>query len=66
MNTEQLTALGKNAREWARCYVALVEALMTEGVTEEVAREEARNAANMAALWDEATGEACPLCGRGE
>ena len=39
---EALDILRAHSRDFARCYVALVEALLHEGVPEEVARFEAR------------------------
>lgn len=68
MNAEALTALGQNARAWARCYTSLVEALIAEGVEEEVARSEARYAATMVVLPEDdepqPIGPLCPVCGR--
>lgn len=56
--------------EWiarfAKRYVALVAALMKEGVQETKAREEARIVASLEHLTLQAQGAAiCPLCGRG-
>jgi hypothetical protein len=65
---------GEKARNFARLYVNLVEALQQAGVTEEIAREEARLAALMtlqAEDFEEETQEyqphlgPCPSCGRG-
>lgn len=66
--TDFLAELGRRAHEFAKCYVALTEALMQEGVPEDVARSEARSAAGIvfAAQADlQAGGEPCPMCGRG-
>ena len=53
MNTETLTRLAQQAQAWAKCYTALVEALLREGVPEATAREEARAATTMAVLLDD-------------
>lgn len=45
-----MSAEADRARDFARLYVALVEALRKEGVIETVAREEARLAATTAML----------------
>jgi len=57
--------LGVRAQEFAKHYVALVDALRREGVPEMVAREEARMSA-LYLLFDptEDEGDVCPLCGR--
>ena len=58
--------LGAHALEFAQQYVALVDALMKQGVTEEVAREEARMAALLLIFQKDPTGT-CPLCsGKGD
>lgn len=54
------------AREFARQYVALVNALTKEGVPEEAARDDARVTALTLMFEDDeagATGPPCPLCG---
>jgi len=56
--------LGVSARAFARQYVALVDALVKEGVSEATAREEARMSA-LILTFEGVEGEACPLCGRG-
>ena len=71
MTAIALKALAEHAKNWARAYVTVTEALRAEGVTEDRAREEARTAANFASLLpDEALissgGPPCPLCGRPE
>lgn len=45
---EDLVLLGRQAREWARTYAAVTEALIQEGVPEERARQEAREVATFA------------------
>lgn len=61
---DALTVLATQAMSFARCYVALAEALMREGVPETTARQEARAAAATAVLFDstQAAGS-CPVCG---
>lgn len=60
----------ERAREFAKTYVALVEALQQQGVPQEVARSEARasaliqDAAVASLHYDPAKGP-CPLCGNG-
>jgi hypothetical protein len=56
------------ALEFARQYVALVDALMKQGVAEETAREEARMAALLLIFQkDNSTTGTCPLCsGKGD
>jgi len=58
--------LGEQVRDFAKYYVALVEALQAEGVSEKVARNEARATA-LIMCWEaeDTEGESCPLCGRG-
>jgi hypothetical protein len=63
MNSDALGALGRNALAWAKCYTALVEALMREGVPEEIARAEARKSATAAAFAVPLPGIGCPSCG---
>ncbi|KKK70921.1 hypothetical protein LCGC14_2919140 [marine sediment metagenome] len=59
-----MSNLGKEALEFARRYVALVDALRAQGVEEQTAREEARAAAVMFMFQAEVRGEeSCPLCG---
>jgi len=57
--------LGKEALEFARRYVALVDALRAQGVKEQMAREEARAAAVMLMFQAKLQegDESCPLCG---
>jgi hypothetical protein len=57
--------LGAQALAFAKHYVALVDALMKEGVPEPVARDEARMTALMMLFGPEEESERCPLCGRG-
>ena len=58
MSLQALTRLATEARTFARAYVALTEALMSQGVTEEQARFEARMTALMCSLeWDDADDE---------
>lgn len=54
------------ARDFARRYVELTEALQQAGVPEERARDEARMAATLVFLAPDhvGQGEPCPLCGR--
>lgn len=66
MNAQALAKLGQNAAAWSKCFVALKEALVREGVEPEEASQVARDATNLAALYHEGSDEACPLCGRGE
>lgn len=61
----------ERARDFAKTYVSLVEALMREGVTEDVARHEARVAAfarlnenDIVLTYDPAKGP-CPTCKNG-
>jgi hypothetical protein len=55
-----------DAVAFARRYVALVDALLKEGVAEPVARQEARLAAVDLLIEGRADeGEHCPYCGRG-
>jgi len=56
------------ARDFARRYVELVEALQQQGVPEERARDEARMAATLVFLAPDHVekGAPCPLCGRTE
>ncbi len=58
---------GEQARDFAKRYVALVDALRSEGVLEGVAREEARAAAVMLMYQrlpeEDPDNEFCPLCG---
>lgn len=58
--------LGKKAHAFAQQYVALVDAMIHEGVPEETARDEARMA-TLSILYSEGLGndEFCPMCGRG-
>lgn len=53
MNTDAVRGLIENATLFAKCYTALTEALMAEGVPEDVARDEARMTALYAALFPE-------------
>lgn len=69
-------SIAAQAREFARLYVQITEALQSEGVPEALAREEARSAATSwlitvstesneaPATYDPAQGP-CPTCGRG-
>ena len=58
--------LGVRAKEFAEQYVALVRALMEQGVVESVAREEARMAALVMVFQQNEDGsDNCPLCGGG-
>lgn len=60
-------ALVARAKEFARQYVVLVEALTKQGVPEDAAREEARVTALTLMFEDAAAGAGgppCPLCGR--
>ena len=70
MTALALKALAEHAKNWARAYLSITEALLAEGVPEDRARAEARAAANFASLLpDEALisgGPPCPLCGRPE
>lgn len=61
-----LEDLGERSHEFAKCYVALVDALRAQGVPEITAREEARMTALLLVFQKEEEGEFCPLCGRGE
>jgi len=65
-NVEAMVALARHAKAFAKCYVALAEALIAEGVPEDRARQEARTSAVMMSMVPAQEGEACPLCGRGE
>jgi hypothetical protein len=56
VNTEHLRRLAENAAAFARCYTALVKALLAEGVPEDVAREEARATALIAAFSEDEEG----------
>jgi hypothetical protein len=64
LNAKQLAALGQAALAWAKAYVALKDALVKQGVQEDEAILVARDAANLAGMWQQESGEACPLCGR--
>lgn len=60
-----MAELGRRVHEFAKCYVALTEALQREGVPEETARSEARTAALMAmTVSGSEEGESCPFCRR--
>ena len=60
-----VSALGVRAREFAKQYVALVEALQSQGVTEEVVRNEARITALLLLFQDDSeSGDRCPLCNK--
>jgi len=62
-----LDSLGKHSLEFAKQYVALVEALLGQGVPEKIARAEARMTALILLFQEEADAVGvCPLCGRGE
>jgi hypothetical protein len=61
------TALAERARVFAQTYIALVEALMREGVLEEQARIEARAAATTELLSEKEglllpSATPCPVC----
>lgn len=64
----QLPWTAEHAREFARLYTQITEALLTEGVQEDQAREEARIQAGMVAYgqaYNNSDEHApCPLCGR--
>jgi pseudouridine-5'-phosphate glycosidase len=64
VNEAQLAALGQNALAWSRCYVALKNALVKEGVPLDEAVEVARDVTNLAGLFERESGDPCPLCGR--
>jgi hypothetical protein len=64
VNAAQLAALGQGALAWARAYTALKDALVKEGVPPEEAVRVARDTANLAGMWQQESGEPCPLCGR--
>lgn len=64
LNEKQLAAIGRGALVWARAYVALKEQLLKQGVAEEEAIRVARDTTNLAGLWQDESGEKCPLCGR--
>lgn len=66
MNSKALAQLGQNALAWAKAYTSLKEALIREGVERDEAERQAGLAANMAAQWNQESGEPCPLCGRSE
>lgn len=58
--------LGEEALQFAKQYVALVDALRSQGVPEKVARHEARVTALIMMFEQEDTeAETCPLCGHG-
>lgn len=60
-----MECLGAESLKFAKQYVALVEALLTEGVQEKVAREEARIITLMLLYQENGAGEGvCPMCGQ--
>lgn len=56
----------EKVQQFAKEYVALVEALQHAGVREDIARAEARIAAmvHLTMLDEKANDSPCPLCGR--
>lgn len=66
MNTAALARLAQSAKSWAAAYVALKEELLKQGVQEEEAIETARDVTKLVSLYEQDSGESCPLCGRGE
>ncbi len=60
-----MECLGTESLKFAKQYVALVEALLAEGVLEKVAREEARIITLMLLYQEDGAGdEVCPMCGQ--
>jgi len=57
-----VSGLGSRSLEFAKRYVALVEALQGQGVPEVVARSEARMTA-LIMMFENADKDQCPLCG---
>lgn len=60
MTDTDLARLTERATAFARCYTALTEALIREGVPEDTARHEARNAAVMVILMPDEPGRPWP------
>ncbi len=60
--------LAEDALKFAKQYVALVDALMKEGVQEQKAREEARTTSLIMMFEDgvDEEGALCPLCGQAQ
>lgn len=62
-SASNLASLGQQALAFAKCYVALTEALLQQGVPEPLARQEARTTAAMAAFLGSGPTASCTVCG---